>query len=47
MRIMADLIRQGRYTDEIMQVPAALGTRHGARGSRCQLFYSDLKRKEK
>jgi uncharacterized protein len=33
MRIMADLIRQGRYADEIMQMSDALGTRHGAAGA--------------
>lgn len=34
MRIMADLIRQGRYADEIMQRHAATGTRHGAAGAK-------------
>jgi len=32
MRIMADLIRHGRDADEIMQMHAAPGTRHGAAG---------------
>ena len=32
MKIMADLIRQGRYADEIMQMHAAPGKRHRATG---------------